>query len=366
LDETGWGAGRRVAAVGIPALALLGLALYLTAPERRPAEPDPQPAPGAPTAASPAEEPPTAEAVPVETPPEAPTFDVVRIEPGGSAVVAGTAPPGAEVTIYADAAPLAQATADADGNFVAIFEAPPAAVPKALTLGMTTADGAPLTSGEVVLLLPPAPPVASRQPPSTPEVTPVDEPTPAAEPEVAATAIVRADSVEVAPAEPDPIADREVILGSISYAEAGEVTLDGLGSAGSLLRAYVDDRLAHEARVGADGRWSMDLADVAEGVYTLRIDQLDPEGRVESRIETPFQRDFPRAPLPRPEAPGSADVAGAVTVQPGHNLWTLARLHYGSGVLYTQIFTANRDLIRDPDLIYPGQIFDLPEVDGTE
>ena len=47
-------------------------------------------------------------------------------------------------------------------------------------------------------------------------------------------------------------------------------------------------------------------------------------------------------------------------MQPGHNLWTLAREHYGSGVLYTQIFTANRDLIRDPDLIYPGQIFAMP------
>ena len=52
-----------------------------------------------------------------------------------------------------------------------------------------------------------------------------------------------------------------------------------------------------------------------------------------------------------------------MTVQPGNNLWTLARLHYGSGVLYTQILTANRDLIRDPDLIYPGQIFAMPETD---
>ena len=52
-----------------------------------------------------------------------------------------------------------------------------------------------------------------------------------------------------------------------------------------------------------------------------------------------------------------------MTVQPGNNLWTLARTHYGSGVLYTQIFTANREQIRDPDLIYPGQIFALPELE---
>ena len=51
----------------------------------------------------------------------------------------------------------------------------------------------------------------------------------------------------------------------------------------------------------------------------------------------------------------------SVTVQPGNNLWTLAQAHYGSGVSYTQIFTANRDQLRDPDLIYPGQIFSMPE-----
>ena len=85
---------------------------------------------------------------------------------------------------------------------------------------------------------------------------------------------------------------------------------------------------------------------------------------MESRVETPFQRDYPRAPPPRPgqTVAGAAD-AVAVTVQPGSNLWTLARTHYGSGVLYTQIFTANRAQIRDPNLIYPGQIFALPALE---
>jgi nucleoid-associated protein YgaU len=84
---------------------------------------------------------------------------------------------------------------------------------------------------------------------------------------------------------------------------------------------------------------------------------------VAHRLETPFQRDLP--PLRRPGG-GQQPPAGAVTVQPGHNLWTLARMHYGSGVLYTQIFTANRELIGDPNLIYPGQILTLPDQSGAE
>jgi nucleoid-associated protein YgaU len=140
------------------------------------------------------------------------------------------------------------------------------------------------------------------------------------------------------------------------------VTLAGLGSAGARLRAYVDDRFARDGAVEPDGRWSLELDDVEAGVYRLRIDALRPDGTVQARIETPFQRDFP------PDRPGEpADGAPpTVTVQPGSNLWTLARIHYGRGVLYTQIHTANRDLIRDPELIYPGQIFVLPEAAPAE
>ena len=50
----------------------------------------------------------------------------------------------------------------------------------------------------------------------------------------------------------------------------------------------------------------------------------------------------------------------SVTVQPGHTLWAIAREEFGEGVLYVQLFEANRDRIRDPDLIYPGQVFTIP------
>nr|WP_247878520.1 LysM peptidoglycan-binding domain-containing protein [Niveispirillum sp. SYP-B3756] len=51
----------------------------------------------------------------------------------------------------------------------------------------------------------------------------------------------------------------------------------------------------------------------------------------------------------------------AVVVVPGNNLWTIARRSYGEGPRYTMIFEANQGQIRDPDLIYPGQIFMMPD-----
>jgi len=50
-----------------------------------------------------------------------------------------------------------------------------------------------------------------------------------------------------------------------------------------------------------------------------------------------------------------------VTVQPGFTLWAIAKDQFGNGVQYVQVYAANKDRIRDPDLIYPGQVFTLPQ-----
>lgn len=60
--------------------------------------------------------------------------------------------------------------------------------------------------------------------------------------------------------------------------------------------------------------------------------------------------------VPQPAANGPV----TVTVQPGFTLWGIAQERYGDGVLYVQVFEANRDKIKNPDLIYPGQVFAVP------
>jgi LysM repeat protein len=60
---------------------------------------------------------------------------------------------------------------------------------------------------------------------------------------------------------------------------------------------------------------------------------------------------------------GAAAPAAAVTtytVVKGDNLWNIAKKFYGSGVKYTIIFNANRGIIKNPSLIYPGQVLTIP------
>jgi nucleoid-associated protein YgaU len=50
-----------------------------------------------------------------------------------------------------------------------------------------------------------------------------------------------------------------------------------------------------------------------------------------------------------------------IIIQPGNNLWKLSRKLYGKGTMYTVIYEANKDQIRKPGLIYPGQVFLTPD-----
>ncbi|MDF2233088.1 LysM peptidoglycan-binding domain-containing protein [Albimonas sp. CAU 1670] len=361
--------------------------------------------------------------------PDAPRFDVVRVEPDGAALVAGRAAPGATVEARLNGAVIGEAVADATGQFVLFAEtapraetqagpeAAPAAVAQELTLaarlpgrpetlsadsvlilpaaaapGATIASVAPLEAPQAGAPRPGAPAAPGPAPPPAPTRTEApaegefaDAPAagtpdasqapqiaeasaePAGQGDAAGEATQQAAALEPAPPvllktsstgevsvlDPERLGPaRGVTLDALTYTERGDVHLAGRGAAGRTARIYADDRHQADAAVGEDGAWRITLAGLRRpGHYTLRVDEVDERGRVASRIESPFLREPPEALAAQP---------GQVVVQPGHSLWAIAQARYGSGTRYALIYGANRDRIRDPDLIYPGQVFDLP------
>ncbi|TNF59264.1 MAG: LysM peptidoglycan-binding domain-containing protein [Rhodobacteraceae bacterium] len=186
----------------------------------------------------------------------------------------------------------------------------------------------------------------------------------------APVAVLRSDAqgVElVQPATPAPdIAPQQVVLDTIGYAEDGAVLLSGRAEPGATIRVYLDNAPVSDLSTAGDGRWRGTLGAVAPGIYTLRLDALDGAGAVISRLETPFKREAPEV-LAEAQAriaaqtPPPAPQVSRVTVQAGDTLWAISRERYGDGLLYVRVFDANRDSIRNPDLIYPGQVFTLPD-----
>jgi len=152
-----------------------------------------------------------------------------------------------------------------------------------------------------------------------------------------------------------------VALDVISYSDEGEVQLAGRGAGEGFVRVYLDNSPITTSRIAEDGNWRTELPEVDTGVYTLRIDEVDTEGNVTGRVETPFKREDEDVVASAEEAAGTEASVRAITVQPGNTLWAISRDAYGEGTLYVRVFEANSEHIRDPDLIYPGQVFTLPE-----
>ena len=152
-----------------------------------------------------------------------------------------------------------------------------------------------------------------------------------------------------------------VAVDAISYDESGDVALSGRGNPARIVKIYLDNTPVSTVTMDASGQWRTALSEIDAGIYTLRIDELDESGKVSSRLEMPFKRESLQelaAYLSVVDEPARVNV---VTVQPGNTLWAIARERYGRGILYVRVFENNKDKIRNPDLIYPGQVFALPD-----
>lgn len=210
------------------------------------------------------------------------------------------------------------------------------------------------------------PTAVATEEPSPVEATVEEEPAPVEVVEDAAPAVilVENDSVTVLQSSSNvPQVLDELSIAAITYSDDGEVQISGFSPAG-YLRVYLNNVQIAVLEVPEPGQWQAELVDVEPGVYTLRVDQVDEQGQVVSRVETPFKREEPAKVVEA--AQSRKPLVSVEVVQPGSTLWAISRETYGSGVLYVNIFEANKDQIRNPHLIYPGQIFELPAPPGAK
>ncbi len=282
--------------------------------------------------------------------PEAPTFDVVRVDRDGSAVIAGRATPGAEVEVLsAPATPLpgTAVEADARGEFVALPDGPLAPGRYDLRLrSRLGAEGDWVVSDQSVLVM-------------VPNRSGVAEGEGASQ---GVTSVLLSDRPgEGARVLQSPeglgLTSGELAVQIIDYDEEGNLVIAGNAPPRARLFVYLDDTALADTLADAAGRWNVLPSDpVTAGSHSLRVDQIGEDGKVIARIEARFYR---TAGEP------TALASGEITVEPGNSLWRIARRTYGQGTRYTLIYQANKEQIRDPDLIYPGQIFILPEESGA-
>ena len=295
----------------------------------------PQEAPAAAGAAAPETVSPDAvsEAADPAPDPDLPSLDIVRVAPGGEAVIAGGGPANARITLLLNGQGHARAIADDRGDWQLETVLPVG--PAQLSLLARLVDGREAASAQSVV---------------------VDVP----EGEVETPLVVlrqegRPSRILQEPERPQAREPGGLALRVLDYSEDGGLILSGTGVAGAAVLFYLDNSLLGETRIGTDGAWTFRAAGdaVAPGLHLLRLDRLDADGNVADRIEEPFEQADPET---------IANLKpGEVIVQPGNSLWRISRRIYGKGIDYTVIYLANAEQIRDPDLIYPGQVFAIPQ-----
>ena len=295
-----------------------------------------------------------------------PTFDVARIEPTGEAVIAGRAVPGATVELLRDGEVHDRAVADKFGQFVMV----PPMLPSGtydLTLRSKQVDGTVATSKQ--------------------HVTAALEPRSTERPVVALVTPNKPTIVLSQPGAPKPAG--AVVVETVEIEPGGKFHVSGQARPGAALRLYLNDSFVTSVTAGADGRFAVTINEgVAPGSYRVRLDEASSSGTVGARAEVPFnvpdttasvsaqatasKRSDTTAPrlaaaeatvLPGGGSPSSTVVVPKIsttTVSRGDNLWRLSQVSYGAGTRYAVIYQANRGQIRNPNLIYPGQVFVVP------
>jgi len=155
-------------------------------------------------------------------------------------------------------------------------------------------------------------------------------------------------------------------IASVDVQAGGGMFVSGQAVPDAKVRLSLNGHSIAEGQASHDGRVSFDVRKGAQpGDYRVGLDEVDPRsGGAKSHAEANFT--VPAGVLDR----GTTQVeqTGAVVVpqirttvvSQGDNLWSISRRAYARGPSYTLIFGANREAIRDPNRIYPRQVFVVP------
>ncbi|MFK7867000.1 MAG: LysM peptidoglycan-binding domain-containing protein [Alphaproteobacteria bacterium] len=277
-------------------------------------------------------------------------FDVARVSQEGNLVIAGRAPPLQMVDILDNGDKIGSVNADDRGEFVWLPEFKLAAGNHELLLEAQLEDGRIIRSKDTVLVVVPNPPIVAEGQENTQQ--PAESGTPLV------VIVPNPDSPQAIKIIQKPQGDLDlqenpptIGLDQVDYDTDGNLILRGFVAPVASVFAYIDNDFIGVVPPSDQAEWVLiPNRAIAEGSYILRLDRI-VDGNVTDRLELPITR----------AAPATIPEGKRVIVQPGNSLWRIARRTYGDGTSYSVIYEANKDQIRDPDLIYPGQVFALPE-----
>lgn len=308
-----------------------------------------------------------------------PSFDHVRIEPNGENIFAGRVAPGATVEMIRDGEVYARTVSDPSGLFALSAPALPVGASN-IYLQSIAPDGRRENSKESVTVM------ISQDRARRPLVA-------LASPDKPTVVLSNPDSPDGRKPETGDILGGsgrpDIQIVSVEARDGGRLFVSGLASPGASVKLYLNGSMVAPGGADSEGKLSFAIArGMIPGDYQVRLDDVDPvSGQVKSQAEVHFkipetsdvqvaqnerdmpknERDMPKGDIVVPcisvAAPAAIPSIETTTVRRGDSLWLISQKRYGTGYLYLEIYDANLRKVKNPDVIYPGQVLVLPPLE---
>lgn len=273
----------------------------------------------------------------------------------------------------------------------------------AIVYAFTQIPGGPkVESGPIGLVSPPQPQSGATKPASAAVVNADTSGPSSATPALASTqSKVAALSAELGTAPTAPAPEPPLPAFDVARVESGgDAVIAGRAAPGAAVDLMRGGEKLDQAVADASGQFVMVPQHLPAGSYELTLSAKLPDGTmalskqgvtvtvkeaeaptssIAARTETAPAATAPTVvakPLDTAAAPprqamaaaasdegaSRSSSAGASTrvVNRGDSLWRISRIAYGAGEQYAIVYRANRDRIRDPNLIHPGQVLVVP------
>jgi nucleoid-associated protein YgaU len=271
-------------------------------------------------------------------------IEIARVKPDGAAVVAGSAPAGAIISIFEDTIFLGKTTADVNGEWVVVLE-------KQLGPGQHLISVAAELDPSTTMLSETSIAIEIYADQAT-------KPLVALLPESQTEMPVLLQSPDDMALEADENSKTTTAISligprSIVWQEDGQISIAGHSRGGVRVNVVANSINFGDALVLAEGGWRVTgVVDQNRQNHKLEFFLIDNTGQVVARYVLPLRsRDLQKG----------LDGSQLVVVNKGDALWRIAFRSFGKGVRYIDIVRKNTSDINNPDLIFPNQIFVLPK-----
>lgn len=254
------------------------------------------------------------------------TFDVVRINKNGDVIIAGKTLPDTELYLFDGNDKLATLNSDSHGDWMWMSEDPLKPGIKRFNLKLSKNKENFSSQNNVIILV-------EKNKPKFPK-------------------IIKFSSndntgINILTSEKKL---NGLGLDTIEYYEDKKLKISGRATPNSKIELFLSDIVYEETFADIDGVWKIELNEIEFLKYELKIETHINNEKI--AIKTSILEDFKSSLL----------IEKKIVVEDGNSLWRIAKRTLGGGIYYSEIYKNNIKKINNPDLIFPGQVFNIPKI----